>query len=76
MMTSDLERYGMIGTRLAYELSSGRGIVSPTLWGVTIVELCDDGTTIRRSDISTCFPSRGQAEAHISRVRRDHVLIQ
>lgn len=70
IMTPHRHRYGKKGPFL-YELSSGQGIVSGTIWGVTVLEYSGHGRAKRRPDLSGCYESREKAERRISRLK-DH----
>lgn len=60
-MTPSLVRYGKRG-RMIFEVSKGKGIWSPMLYGLTIIEL----PNIKRHDLSTCFNDMAELEAYIS----------
>ena len=53
--------------RFAVELSAGRGMDEDLLYGVTVLEITDAGIE-KRHDLSTCFPTRRQAEEYTLRL--------
>ena len=56
----------------AYELSTGSGIVSGTIiFGVSVVEVHEDGSTSRRFDLSSCFHDKRVARAFIRKLKRN-----
>lgn len=61
-MTPNIIRRGKQGNYF-YELSRGT-FMEDTLFGVTVLTLEGE-----RTDLSDCFQSRDQAEAHIKRLR-------
>jgi len=65
-MTPHIIRTGKAGKKRAYELASGEGFEpGSTIYGVSVVDVLDDGTTDRRTDISDCFQSLTEAEIMI-----------
>lgn len=69
-MTPNLVRYGKINPTRAYELSWGSGLEPGTrLYGVSVVDIDENGETKRRTDLSNSFPSILLAERYISRLQ-------
>ena len=68
-MTPEVEAVRMVRPGLAVEISTGRGIFSPTLVGLTFADA--DG---RRNDLSCCLQAESYqdglrlAEAHLAEV--------
>ena len=54
--------------RRAYELSKGEGFSHNTIYGVSIVDVDEIGTTKRRTDLGGCFESLRAARSHIMRL--------
>jgi len=71
MMTSSVISYGKIGKNMAYELSWGRGIFSPDLYGVTIASV-RGGTAKREDGLSTCFNKKKDAMDYIKELKRKY----
>lgn len=67
-LTPTLVRRQMKGENRAVELSCGKGIVSKTLYGVTVVDVTPDGETKRNYDLSTCYSTRAEAERAIREI--------
>ena len=72
VMTPHRLSTGKIGPRFAWEIASGTGFNHDPLYGVSIVQELDGGTTTRRTDLSTCFPSIGAARAYIADLKDRH----
>lgn len=68
IMTPNVIRYGKISKNIAYELSSGRGIVNEQIYGVSVVEIDENGETIRRTDLSKMFYSLEESEDYIKKI--------
>lgn len=65
-ITPRIIKRGKMCRNIAYELSVGNGIVSPSLYGVTIVMLDEStGKTEPLFDDSHCFNSLKDAQAYI-----------
>ncbi len=65
-MTNQIIKRGKMCRNIAYELSSGRGIFTPTLYGVTMVMLDEStGKTEPLFDDSHSFQTLGEAQAYI-----------
>lgn len=68
-VTPHVVEVGKIHPRVAYELSTGK-VMEHVLWGVTFAGIDDKGATWRAvAPFSSCFQSRGAAEAHILTVK-------
>lgn len=63
-MTPDVIRYGEINEHAVYELSSGTGIFSADLFGVTVKGTGDD------FGLSKCFETREEAEVYIKELQQ------
>lgn len=68
-MTPNVMRRGKINKNRAYELSNGRGMSNQKIYGVTIVDIDDNGNTTRRTDLSDCFQSLDSAERFIESLK-------
>lgn len=68
-MTPEVIKYGKISKNLAYELSFGIGLCREDLYGVSVVELLDDGTTRRRTDLSKVLNSLKEALDYIEELK-------
>lgn len=70
ILTPHIVEIGKVHPRVAYELSKGKA-GEFAIWGATFAGANEDGTTWRACtpDFSSCFMSRGAAEAHILRVQ-------
>jgi hypothetical protein len=66
MMTPNVIYYRNMDDKLFIELSTGKGIYDENIYGVTVLERKEDGSIVRRQDLSECFQSRGSAEEHIA----------
>lgn len=61
---------GKLDRERAYELSSGSGLEPGTaIFGVSVVRLCEDGTTHRDHEASMCFSTLEGANEHVSYLR-------
>ena len=72
-MTPNIIEYGMISQTIAYELSQGENIICEygvydELYGVTCIELGDNGTHLKK-DLSSCFPTIHDARTHIANMK-------
>lgn len=71
LLTPDVIAYGMVGSDLAWELSSGEGIrfsrdTPPSrMYGVTVLQLTNGPQALSRGDLSQCFHSEADARAYI-----------
>lgn len=66
IMTPNIIEFGEVGDNynLVYELSEGTGFSGEPVFGVTVLEVLDDGTVKRRSDKSKlCFSLEEAQEA-------------
>lgn len=70
IMTDRVVNYGWIKkNKLAYELSSGSGLLEYSeIYGVTVLKLNDFGQPCE-TELSTCFPCRQQANEYIASLR-------
>lgn len=68
-ITPQIIRYGKVDKNLAYELSRGEGIKGEDIYGVSVVELKQDGTTERRIDLSNMFYSLREAQDYIKTLK-------
>jgi len=75
VMTPNVIKYGKINKYIAYELSSGEGIKGEPIFGVSFVEVDDDGNTIRRTDLSSSFSTIEEANEYITRLKYTPILI-
>ncbi len=57
------------GKTLGIELSKGKGIYQNILYGISVVELLEDGKTKRRTDLSTCFHNDIEARKYINNLQ-------
>ena len=65
-ITPHIIERAMITPKIAYELSSGRGIMDNTIYGVTVLIVDDRTGNIEHSrKLSHCFHSRDEARAHV-----------
>ena len=69
-MTDRVLKMGKINKNMAYELSSGRGFTDNIIYGISLVELMEDGKTKRRDDLSKCCYSINEAESYIRDLKR------
>ena len=68
IMTPDISEYGYArGRALIWELSTGRGIFSDRIWGVTVIGRDEAGKPNRDAgkDLSKCCHSLREAREHI-----------
>lgn len=70
-MTPHKIRIGKISKTMAFELSNGNGFDHSSLYGVSFVEIKEDGSTVRRTDISKMFFGIGKAEAYIEQIKEE-----
>ena len=70
-MTPDILKTGWCGKLRAFELSRGQGILGGSIYGVTVVQLREDGTTEKCSNLSKMFSSRADAREHIAELSGD-----
>jgi hypothetical protein len=59
----------LIKNKAAYEISEGTGFNHDPLYGVTIVQVDEDGETARRTEYSECFKTIGLANYHVKKCR-------
>lgn len=75
MMTPDVIRRGKLGRHTAYELATGYGLEPGSiLYGVSVVRVCDDGSTMRLYDASRVFHGLEDAEGWIQSLREPGAL--
>ena len=72
-MTPNVISYGKIGKDVAYELSSGSGIFTPMLYGVSVVKENPYGGYEKLTNISQSFTSLQEAKAYIEKLKREGV---
>jgi hypothetical protein len=65
-MTPNVVKTGWCGKLRAFELSSGEGIMGGRIYGVSVVQLREDGTTERCYDLSQVFDSIRAANEYIA----------
>lgn len=69
IMTPHFEDSGKINCKTAYELSSGSGIFSKKIWGVTVIKKTN-GKIRRLHDSSELFNTKIDALDHIKNLKK------
>lgn len=70
-MTPNILSVGKINKMVAYELSSGRGIFTDTIYGVTVVGVNPkNNKPMKFHNLSKAFDTRKKAELYINRLKK------
>ena len=69
-MTPNIISYGKISSDIAYELSSGRGIFSDMMYGVSVARKNPDGSYKKMYDLSKSFGSLDEAKKYIDSLKK------
>lgn len=69
LITPRIVSYGKITPGIAYEISEGTDFNHNPIWGVSIAQLMNDGSTIRRSDLSCMIREYPQVREYIKKLK-------
>jgi hypothetical protein len=69
LITPRIVSYGKITPGIAYEVSEGTGFEHEPVWGVSIAQLMQDGSTVRRTDLSCMIREYQQVWEYIRKLK-------
>jgi hypothetical protein len=69
LITPRIISYGKITPGIAYEISEGTDFNHNRIWGISIAQLMNDGSTIRRSDLSCMIREYQQVREYVRKLK-------